>query len=343
MSTIGIVANADSGRDIRRIVTGASVFDNSQKAAAIARLIAGCAVEGVGKVVVMPTAHSVLQPLARQLAQISRFSPVPLPALEVLDFAPRYDASDTLEATLRMIDLGCKAIAVLGGDGTHRIVAGACTCVPMLAMSSGTNNAFPYRYEETTAGRALGLVATGRVETAIACRQERMLRLTGEDWQEVALVDAALTRQRFSGSRAVWRTEDLREVLVVFSDPTVTGLSSVASAVRPCPRWGDEGLLIRLGSDAHEGTSVMAAIAPGLLSEFRVLDHHVFSLHTSFTWHAPVGSLALDGERTVEIRREQAVTVELAEGPLTIHPALCLAQHERIHPETSPGRAADVR
>ena len=57
---------------------------------------------------------------------------------------------------------GAAAIVVLGGDGTHRVVAKACGDVPLCALSTGTNNAFPEMREATVAGLATGLVATGR-------------------------------------------------------------------------------------------------------------------------------------------------------------------------------------
>lgn len=326
MSTVGVLANADSGRDIRRLATGATVFDNAEKAAAISRLIAGCAAEGVKRILMMPTAASLLQPLSRHLAQLARITELPIPEVQILDFPPRFDPSDTLRATSHMIDQGSTALAVLGGDGTHRLVASECGDTPLLALSSGTNNAFPSRHEETTAGRALGLVALAKVEIANACRRERALSLTGRDWRELALVDVALTRQRFTGAKAIWRATDLSEVLVVFSDPTVIGLSAVGSAVRRCTRGGDEALRICLDPESSEVEAVLAPIAPGLFEEFRVRSIEVLRLHQPVQIWVNDGSIALDGERTVETHGNQHVEVELICGPWTIEPRMCLDQ-----------------
>ncbi|MBA5760390.1 NAD(+)/NADH kinase, partial [Escherichia coli] len=52
-------------------------------------------------------------------------------------------------------------IVVLGGDGTHRAVAAHCGTTPLVALSTGTNNAFPEHREATVAGVAAGLAATG--------------------------------------------------------------------------------------------------------------------------------------------------------------------------------------
>jgi hypothetical protein len=94
MVSVGVVANPASGRDVRRLVSGASVFDKAEKGAMVHRLMAG----------------------RRR-----------------------------------------------GGDGTHRVVAAHCGDLPLCALSTGTNNAFPELREATVAGMATGLVVTGRL------------------------------------------------------------------------------------------------------------------------------------------------------------------------------------
>src|SRR5207248_1062627 len=63
----------------------------------------------------------------------------------------------------RMVTAGARVIICLGGDGTARVTALAAGDVPILALSTGTNNAFPAVREATIAGLAAGLVATGAV------------------------------------------------------------------------------------------------------------------------------------------------------------------------------------
>jgi len=43
MNTVGIVANPASGKDVRRLVARASVFDNQEKQAIVLRVLAGIA------------------------------------------------------------------------------------------------------------------------------------------------------------------------------------------------------------------------------------------------------------------------------------------------------------
>src|SRR3712207_6924287 len=65
--TIGVVANPASGRDIRRLVAGASVFDNAEKGNMVFRLMVGLAATGVERVLMMPAASGLYGSLERNL------------------------------------------------------------------------------------------------------------------------------------------------------------------------------------------------------------------------------------------------------------------------------------
>src|SRR2546421_12585842 len=62
---VGVVANPASGRDIRRLVTGASVFDNAEKGSMVYRLLCGLGATGVDRVVMMPAGAGVFEALRR--------------------------------------------------------------------------------------------------------------------------------------------------------------------------------------------------------------------------------------------------------------------------------------
>ena len=100
---------------------------------------------------------------------------------------------------------GVDAILVLGGDGTHRVVAKACGDVPICALSTGTNNVFPEMREATVAGMATGLVATGRGGPGAVIREAALIVERDGAPADLALVDVAVTRERFVGARALWR------------------------------------------------------------------------------------------------------------------------------------------
>ena len=61
MSTIGIIANPASGRDIRRLVTHASVFDNLEKAHILRRVFLALDALRVQHVIYMPDYDSLVE------------------------------------------------------------------------------------------------------------------------------------------------------------------------------------------------------------------------------------------------------------------------------------------
>ena len=54
MASIGIIANSASGKDIRRLVAHATVFNNNEKANILERIIISAQELGVDKVIIMP-------------------------------------------------------------------------------------------------------------------------------------------------------------------------------------------------------------------------------------------------------------------------------------------------
>src|SRR5205823_3643973 len=93
---------------------------------------------------------------------------------------------DTVTAVLEMHARDVGAIVVLGGDGTHRIVAKHCDTIPLCALSTGTNNVFPELREATVAGLATGLVATGCVATsARAGHREKVVPVGVADYERM--------------------------------------------------------------------------------------------------------------------------------------------------------------
>jgi predicted polyphosphate/ATP-dependent NAD kinase len=208
--TVGVIANPASGRDIRRLVAGASVFGNADKAGMVFRLLAGLGAAGVGRVLMLPAADGLSSTLHRQMHTVSAFDgAAPFPVLEDLDVALHGTARDSTVAVAEMRCAGVAAIVVLGGDGTHRVVAKACGDVPLCALSTGTNNVFPEMRETTVAGIATGLVASGRAGAGALRREVALaVEVPGAE-PDLALVDVAASRERFIGARALWRPHDV--------------------------------------------------------------------------------------------------------------------------------------
>jgi predicted polyphosphate/ATP-dependent NAD kinase len=329
---VGILANPASGRDIRRLVSGASVFDNAEKGAMILRLLTGLGAVGVDRTLLMPAGDGVAESLLRHIrGRSGSLAAQPLPKVEFIDMALRGDAGDTAGAVSAMLERGAAAIVVLGGDGTHRIVAKHCHDVPLCALSTGTNNAFPELREATIAGLAAGLVATGRVSSQRFLRREKLLRVTAGGRTDCALVDVAMSSDRFVGARALWRPEDLSEAFVTFAGPCAVGLSGVAAHLHPVPRRAPWGLHLRLAPPERAASVVMAALAPGLVVPVGVDEVSRLRPGEIVETAMPGGCVALDGEREIELSQDGRVVVTLGEGPLVIDIDSVMAQAAAEH------------
>jgi predicted polyphosphate/ATP-dependent NAD kinase len=318
--TIGVVANPASGRDIRRLVAGASVFDNSEKGNMVYRLMVGLAAVGVERVLMMPAASGLYASLERTLRSHAAAEKPPLPRLELLEMTVRHTARDTVDAVTEMVGRGVSAIVVLGGDGTNRVVARHCSDVPLCTLSTGTNNAFPRMREATVAGLATGLVATGQAGDE-ALRREKILRvgLNGDHVQDCALVDVAVSAERFVGARALWRAGDISEMFVTSAAPDAVGLSAVGGLLDPVPRSAEHGLHIRLTDPKDAELVLTVPLAPGLVVPVGIAEYRRIEPGENVELEPVSGSVALDGEREIEIGPDDRVEVNLdTKGPLTI-------------------------
>jgi hypothetical protein len=246
-----------------------------------------------------------------------------------LDMRIGEGASDSACAARMMRSEGCRAIVVLGGDGTCRAVAAGCGDVPLVAVSTGTNNVFPAMVEGTTAGLAAGAVARGY---AHAHRRSKRLVLY-EDGAAVgfALVDIALTDDQFVGARALWDMSRVRHVVCAIGEPSAIGLSAIAGCFRPFGRQDPFGLHLRLvGPDGPRRGNVRAPVAPGLVEMVHIREWTTLEPFR----RQPVGrgpcAAAFDGEREFVVRGGGLLEVELSmEGPLVVDVAGALLEAQR--------------
>ncbi len=308
VSIVGIVANPASGRDIRRLVSGASVFGNPEKAGMVFRLLAGLGAAGVERALMMPAADGLSGTLRRQWR--ARDAAAPYPALEELVMPLTGTADDTTRAVEGMLAAGVRAIVVLGGDGTHRVVAKACGDTPLCALSTGTNNAFPEMRETTVAGLATGLVATGRAAENVLRREPALAVEVDGAAPDLALVDVAVSSERFIGARALWRAASVSELFVTHADPGAIGLSAIAGMLVPHAR----GVHVRLGA----GRTLQVPLAPGLVAPVEVAEVQTMTPGEPLPLAPATGCIALDGEREIERPTARGGAVRLTDGPLRI-------------------------
>jgi len=135
MSLIGIIPNPSSGKDIRRLVSEASGMDNREKVNIVRRVLRGIDVLGVERVLIMPDPYGIGH---FAMDRLSIATPVDLLEMEVFS-----TPNDSRRAAARMCEMGATCLVVLGGDGTNRMVAQVSGDVPVLPISTGTNNVWP--------------------------------------------------------------------------------------------------------------------------------------------------------------------------------------------------------
>ena len=151
----------------------------------------------------------------------------------------------------------------------------------------------------------------------------RDLRLRGEGVDELALVDVCLTRQLGIGGRAVWRGEDLSDLYASFAEPTAIGLSAIAAMAHPVSRDDPFGIHVRFGS----GRVLKAPVMPGTIEPVSVAGVHRLRLGVPVRLQALSGTVALDGEREIEVDGDSVLHLELDwGGPRTVAVGAVLAQ-----------------
>lgn len=321
---VGIVANPVSARDIRRVVANATSLQIADRANILLRVLAALHACGVRDVLMMPENGGIRAHVERGMMRARARGEDIYPALHPVSMPVTGTVADTHRATAEMRRAGVSALVVLGGDGTHRAVAAECGTVPIAGISTGTNNAFPEHREPTITGLATGLAVTGRVPPHIAFAANKRIDVSldrganGGAVTEMALVDVALVTERYIGARALWRTENFRELYVTFADPEVIGMSAIAGLLEPVGREESGGLMVRLSPDAnHRGdcrkgtTTLHAPIAPGMMAEVGITDWRRMPADVAFVPEVTAGSIALDGERELSFSERDRLSLTL--------------------------------
>lgn len=323
MPLVGIIANPASGKDIRRIVGNAITVDNQQKLNIVKRIVVALAGSGVEQILVMPEQFGFGKRARKDLST----RPEVQQAVQVLDMPYDNQAEDTAQAAARMRQAGADCIIVLGGDGTVRLAAQTCGDVPLIPISSGTNNVVPEFIEGTVAGLAAAhLSAQSHESRRTFCWQHKRLVVI-VNGQEVdhALVDAAVVDTAYVGSRAVWDPALIRQVFVTRAAPTCIGISSIIGMVKFVDPHSPEGAWVKTGEGA---CLVQTTILPGELVRMPIGPIETMLPGVSYPVVAPRPVvIALDGERErVLYDQDQASIVLQPNGPWLVDVAKTL-QH----------------
>jgi len=332
--TVGIIANPLSGRDVRRLVTKASVFQNAEKSNMVLRILSVLGSMGIEEVFMLPDVSGIASRVVHHMRHGRPAEKAAFPNIHFLEMTVTDSAVDSLVATERMISMGVSVIIVMGGDGTHRIVAKASGDTPLLTLSTGTNNVFPEIREATITGLAAGLVALGKVGIHEVGSRNKALRCeVNGTRKDLALVDLGVSSECWIGARALWEAECLRELFVTFAEPDAIGLSSIAALIHPLSRLDPYGLRLVLAPPGEGFMTVQAPIAPGLIVPVSVAEISEIGPKEVFKAKTPRGTLALDGEREIEFSESDSVKIWLdLNGPVTVdvHKVMQLAAKQRL-------------
>lgn len=314
---VGIIANPASGRDIRRLVAHGTVFDNNEKTAIVRRVLLGLEAVGIARVAYMPEHDFGILPRALSLQQ----GQAPALRLEAfsLSMPVLATSADSTRAARLLAELGAGCIITLGGDGTNRAVAKGCGTVPLVPISTGTNNVFPGFLEGTIAGMAAGLIASGRVDSKALRRVPWLeVRINGVAVDH-ALVDVVASSLAFIGSRALWDLSTVREVALARVTPATIGLSALGGALLHSSSEDTEaqpGMHIVLGQGT---TQILAPLAPGLVKWVGITSYRRLALESVVQFQPGTGTVALDGEREIELATQSVVEIQLrADGPFVV-------------------------
>lgn len=294
VGAVGLIVNPAAGRDIRRLVGAASVMPHHEKAAIVRRVLRGLEAAGVERVRYMPDGAGIVAAAADVPGLRLR--------LESLPVRPEGSVRDSIEAARLLAAEGAGAIVTLGGDGTNRAVATTCGRVPLVAISTGTNNVVPSMVEGTIAGLAAGLVASGAVAADQVAPAAKWVEVSTGGVSDVALVDVAACRDAFRGAAAIWDPARVRALVLSRAEPWAVGLSSIGGRLRPLGPGEPGGLYVELGDGAAGEATVRAVLAPGLAADVPVRECRLLALGEEVGLPGETGIVALDGEREIPCR-----------------------------------------
>ncbi len=300
MATVGIIANPAAGKDIRRLVAQGRVVSDQEKINILRRMLVGLDATGIDRLVIMPDSAM----LGRAAINEGSFGF----EIEFLDMTVFSAERDSTRAAELMSGMDVDCLITLGGDGTNRAVSLGSKDVPLVAVSTGTNNVFPEMVEGTLAGLAAGVVAAGLVDLErVTAHSKRIEARFDGVLRDIALIDLAVSKERFVGARAIWDMDTVHEVFLSRTAPGNIGMSAIGAQLHPEPLGEDEGIYVRIGSG---GPTVRAAIAPGTVAEVNVEQWAVVKTGERVPIDLRPCTVALDGERTFAL--SDAARVEIA-------------------------------
>jgi len=239
--------------------------------------------------------------------------------VEILETAITYSIDDTIRATQMLENMGVGCIISLGGDGTNRAIAKAIVNVPLLPISTGTNNVYPEMIEGTIAGITAAVVASRGYDCSMLCQKDKRIEICKDDRIiDIALIDAVVSTENFVGARAIWDISNISDIFVTRANPKSIGFSSIAGFMTRVTREDDFGLRIKLGNSG--GQVIKAPVSAGVVEEVHIVESEKIPVGEEYIYEAKAaGTIALDGEREITVKKGENVTFKISRtGPYKI-------------------------
>jgi hypothetical protein len=316
---VGLLVNPMAGRDVRRLMGRASSETPEHKRNTLQRAVVGAAASGATRFLWV---RDLFRTSERALEHL-KLGGVSMECLDIGKIETTRD--DTVRAVHAMRDAGCRALLVLGGDGTNRIVANAWPDVTMVPLSTGTNNVFPEHVEATLAGSAAGLVASGRIPAEEVTVASKLVRVRTADGSEsLAVIDVVLVKDDHPGSLLPFEPAKIRRIVLSRAEPDAVGMSPLGGLLLPSRKEDDFGVVVDCTAPGDGGRPLLAPISPGLYRTAHVQDVHRLELGVGVKLEGP-GLLEFDGDREIVLAEGEVAEARIVrDGPRVIEVAKTL-------------------
>ena len=325
MASIGIIANPASGKDIRRLVSYATIIDNNEKVNICQRIVLAAQEMGIEEFIFMPETFMIGLKVADNL----KGDGVLKSKIRVLDFEIDASLQDSITAAGMMEAMGVGCAVILGGDGTSRAAAKAINRTPILPVSTGTNNVYPSLMEGTVIGMAAAAVS--RMPSPYSCciHDKRIEVFVNGEFRDIALIDAVISADFFAGARAIWDPARIERIVVSRCHPATIGFSAIPGAYRIIKDTDPCGMAVKLWG---AGEKVLASIAAGVLTEVEIDTPQILELGEAYEFTAAERCMiALDGEREVPVAAGSRVRISVTgNGPWRVLPRKALEEAQRL-------------
>lgn len=294
---IGIIANPESGKDVRRLTSGASISSTHEKVAVVRRFLTGFTAFCDAEIHYFDDLH--------------RITKSALDSLRVkgvrIDLEPEGTSNDSTGVAKALEGIGL--LVTLGGDGTNRAIAKGWNDAPLLTLSTGTNNAFASLAEPTVAGIAAAFIVNEALPLASISTKSKLIsvQIDGESDSDLALVDLVATRDQFVGARAIVEPSQYLFAILTQANASRLGMVGVAGSLDHVDAEEDDGIFVTFNENVDTEHKTKAAVAPGLIRTVNISSFKRIPLRLPIVRSGPA-VLAFDGERERYLRPSQDIT-----------------------------------